>query len=414
MTSRRLERIFVWFWSAALLAVILAFAIYFLATGKLAAGSPRAWYFIYMAGLAVLAAAALAPWPRLAMVPLLLVLVEASLGLGSVALFKEALFPADHYRRASFSWHSLLQVQPDPTTPDRAAPTEAFINSERQRGRQRSAAALKDRTVVAVFGGSTTFDFSPDGQTWTEELERLLGADRFAMLNHGHGGYSTAEHVVQTAFYERSFGITPRCSLYYVGWNDVRGTHMRGLDPGYANFHLRSQIDGFQARRLDGALSFSPLFGLAARLLVLGVDTARPAGDVEGTISGAPDAELEAIFARNVDTIAAINRQRGIRTVWVGQVMNPILGDRGSPWVPEATSPWVPLVPNKNLLALIARLNDVLKRRAATLGDAYVEVDAGRFTAYDFVDHGHFTPAGGTKFAQQLTRAVATACGNNR
>jgi hypothetical protein len=98
---------------------------------------------------------------------------------------------------------------------------------------------------------------------------------------------------------------------------------------------------------------------------VLGVDTARPAGDVAGTISGAPDVEVEAIFACNVDTISAINRQRGIRTVWVGQVMNPILGDRGSPWVPEATSPWVPLVPNKDLLALIARLNDILKRRAA-------------------------------------------------
>ena len=110
---------------------------------------------------------------------------------------------------------------------------------------------------------------------------------------------------------------------------------------------------------------------------MLGVDTARPAGDVEGTISGAPDAELEAIFARNIDTISAINRERGIRTVWVGQVMNPILGDRGSPWVPEATSPWVPLVPNKDLLALIARLNDILKRRAAALGDGYVEVDAG-------------------------------------
>jgi hypothetical protein len=165
---------------------------------------------------------------------------------------------------------------------------------------------------------------------------------------------------------------------------------MRGLDPGYANFHLRSQIDGFQARRLDGVLSFSPLFGLAARLLVLGVDTARHAGDVEGTISGAPDAELEAIFARNVDTISAINRQCGIGTVWAGQVMNLILGDHGSPWVPEATSPWASLVPNKDLLALIARLNDILKRRAAALGDTYIDVDASQFTARDFVDHGHF------------------------
>ena len=136
--ARRIERIFVWFWSAALLAAIVAFAVYFLATGKLTAGTPRAWSFIYMAGLVVLAAA-LAPWPRLAMVPLLLALVEASLGLGSAALFKyhlipkEARFPNDHHNRSSFSWHPLLQVEPDRHRPG-APHEEVFINSERQRG----------------------------------------------------------------------------------------------------------------------------------------------------------------------------------------------------------------------------------------------------------------------------------------
>jgi hypothetical protein len=418
--SSRSERIFIWFWSAALLAVMLVFAVHFWAAGGLTAGTPRAWYFVYMTGLVVLAAA-LAFRPRLAMALLLLALIEASLGLGSVALFKyhlipkEVLLPANAPGRAFFSWHPLLQVQPDPTPPGQTSGQAAFINSARLRGKQRSTASLQNRTVVGVFGGSTTFDFSPDGQTWTEELERLLGEDRFAVLNHGRGGYSTAEHVVQTAFYERAFGVTPHCALYYVGWNDVRGSHMRRLDPGYAHYHLRSQIDGFKARRLDGpALAFSPLSKLVARLLVLAVDTARPVGDAEGTISGAPDPELETIFARNIDTISAINRQRGIRTVWIGQVMNPTLGDRGSAWARDETSPWVPLVPNKDLLALIARLNDILKQRAAALGDVYVDVDSGRFGADDFVDHGHFTPAGGRKFAQQLVRAVATACGGNR
>ena len=138
------------------------------------------------------------------------------------------------------------------------------------------------------------------------------------MLNHGRGGYSTAEHLVQTAFYERSFGITPRCSLYYVGWNDVRGSHMPGSIRAMRTSICARRSTASRARRADGG---AVLLARSARrrLLVLGVDTARPAGDVEGMISGAPDAELEAIYARNIDTISAINRQRGIRTVWSGR-----------------------------------------------------------------------------------------------
>ena len=37
---------------------------------------------------------------------------------------------------------------------------------------------------------------------------------------------------------------------------------------------------------------------------------------------GDPDRALEAIFTRNVQTISAINRQRGIATIWVGEVFD--------------------------------------------------------------------------------------------
>lgn len=42
-----------------------------------------------------------------------------------------------------------------------------------------------------------------------------------AVLNRGVPGYSAAEHVIQTAFYERTHGVSPRCSIYYTGWNDL-------------------------------------------------------------------------------------------------------------------------------------------------------------------------------------------------
>ena len=56
-------------------------------------------------------------------------------------------------------------------------------------------------------------------------------------------GYTTVEHLIQTAFYQDKFGKPPRCAIYYVGWNDLRNAHIPDLDPGYADFHLPSQID---------------------------------------------------------------------------------------------------------------------------------------------------------------------------
>ena len=75
-----------------------------------------------------------------------------------------------------------------------------------------------------------------------------LGADRCAVINHGVPGYSSVEHVVQTAFYDHAFGRRPDCALYYVGWNDLRSAGLPHLDSGYADYHLRSQIDA-QAQR---------------------------------------------------------------------------------------------------------------------------------------------------------------------
>ena len=37
-----------------------------------------------------------------------------------------------------------------------------------------------------------------------------------------------------------------------MGWNDSRSAHIANLDPGYADFHLPSQIDAEEARRVYG------------------------------------------------------------------------------------------------------------------------------------------------------------------
>ncbi|WP_428663394.1 SGNH/GDSL hydrolase family protein [Reyranella sp.] len=373
-------------------------------------GTPRGWYFLYL-GILVVAGAALAAWPRIATFVLSLAAVEMGLGFGAAFLYlsnlagSSTLFP-NNYNRPLYGWHPLLQAQPLPSTRDSAGRPRVFINSERMRGPERSPDQLKDKIVVALFGGSTTLDFaSPDGESWGDRLEQNLKARNYVFINHGAPGYTTAEHVIQTAFYEQAFETPPHCAVYYIGWNDITNAHVDGLDSGYADYHMRGQIDFLAARRLQHPLiSVSPVLSLLARFAVLAFDTARPAEAAQGHRSAAPDPRLDRIFVRNVGTISAINRQRGITTIWAGQVMNiaqPVsVSMRG----------WVALVPDAVVWPLIKHLNLLLEQQAGLLGDTYVDIPADRFAPEDFIDEGHFSPGGSMKFAALLAPGVAKAC----
>ena len=99
---------------------------------------------------------------------------------------------------------------------------------------------LKTDRLIFVYGGSTTYDTSvSQGHTWVERLNAKLGPP-YELFNLGVPGYSTAEHVIQTAFYSDIDGVYPSCAVYYIGWNDIRNANLANLDRAYANFHLLS------------------------------------------------------------------------------------------------------------------------------------------------------------------------------
>lgn len=407
---RRFERTLALGVAAVLGLVVAASAIHFHLSGKLPDGSPRYWYFVYMGGLVVLAVLLL-PWPRVSAGVLSLLALEVAFGIGTALLYKfgavdQTLFPREIAAEDRFRWHPLLQAVPIPSR-DGVDDPETHHNVLGQRGRERPLRSLQGKTTIALFGGSTTYDVgSPEGEAWGDRLEAMLGADRFAVINHGVPGYATAEHVVQTAFYESSQGVRPRCSIYYIGWNDLRNSHVPGLDPGYADFHLRAQIDNLQVRRLRNAsTSISPTLMFVTFLAILAADTARPVAGPGGFESSEPDPVFEATYLRNVRTISAVNRQRGITTVWVGQVMDHRRLQDGALWR------WVPLLRSPDVSRLIVRLNSLLEREASALGDVYVGVAAADFTSDDFFDYGHFLPSGSLKFAERLAPAVARVCG---
>jgi hypothetical protein len=389
--------------AAAALLVLLAtvgLAGLLAAAGELRGGTVRATYFLYLVALLVGALAVLR-WPRLAMAMVVLAALELGLGIAT------RLLPENVSDPQRFAWHALLQAVPIPSL-DLVTSNGVHIHhtSQGTRGREPTARELAERTIVAAYGGSSTYDVAlGEGETWADRLEQALGG-RFLVINHGVPGYSTVEHLVQTAFYQETFGRLPRCALYYVGWNDIRNAHIDNLDPAYADFHLPSQVDSLRVRRVGGGnVTFSPVLTELARLLSALVDTVQYSWTLSGTIQPGSDPALEADFERNVKAISAINRERGVRTLWVGQVLNR------ARLVDDGQYGWLPYVRDRDVWPLQARFNEILARAARSLGDPLIAAPVEAFGAGDFVDQGHFSAQGARRFAGYLAPVVAQSCG---
>jgi hypothetical protein len=395
----RFERLLLALAALAVLAAIAIFAAALLQAGELTAGTQRAAYFLYLLAMAIVALALLR-WPKAAMAVLALAALETGLGIAT------RLLPENSSDPVRFAWHPLLQAVPIPSL-DITTSTGVKLHhtSQGTRGREPTERELAERTIIAVFGGSSGYDVAlSEGETWADRLEKALGG-RFLVINHGVPGYSTVEHVVQTSFYQDTFGKKPRCALYYVGWNDIRNAHIKDLDPGYADFHLPSQVDSLRTRRLGGSnVLFSPLLTELARLVSAMVDTVQYAWNLSGTIKPGSDPALEANFERNLRTISAINTERGVRTLWIGQLLNRarLQGD--------GQYGWLPYVKDKDVWPLQARFNEILARTAQSLGDPLVPAPIEAFGAADFVDQGHFSAAGAAKFARYVAPVVAREC----
>jgi lysophospholipase L1-like esterase len=405
----------------AFVALVLAFAVllaagWLVAIEELTAFGPRAFYFLYLLALLVLAVA-LVRWPRIAGVLLILALVDFGWGIGAYALRHAALgaaslLPPDKSEPQRFQWHALLQAVPIPSLRFTSATGLAISHSSQgTRGRDPAPGELATRNVVATFGGSTTYDIGAgEGDTWSDRLAAALeqgeGKGRFFIVNHGMPGYTTVEHLIQTAFYQTKFGKKPRCAIYYVGWNDLRNAHIPDLDPAYADFHLPSQVDSLKVRRVGGShVTISPLLTMLMRVISANFDTVRYFVDPYGRdpVTG-DDPALDVLYERNISAISVINRQRGVTTIWVGQLLNraQLAGD--------GRYGWLPLVRDRDLWPMQQKANALLARTAKALGDIYVDVSTDSFSDADFVDNGHFSVQGAQRFADDLAPVVRDAC----
>lgn len=390
--------------SLILLAGVLAAAFFAGATGRLSFGSSRFFFFFYLAGLLVLAAG----FSRRAKISLFLIVfafTELTLGAASAYLAKKGFgmsaLPPDVIDRR-FDYHPLLQGVPTPSFRTMGKHGEVRHNSFGARGQEIGGSPTKK---IFVYGGSSTYDIGlGEGDTWVEQLNSLLGGG-IAVVNFGVPGYSTVEHIVQTAFYGDINDEPPACAVYYIGWNDARSAYIPNLDKGYADFHLPSQIGNMEIRKIQRVRSFSPLSNITARLLSKALETAIYPKDLTSYKAGkGEDKRLERIYLNNIQVLSAINRSRKVPTVFIGQIMNrEKLKTGGSPG-------WFPLVKDEDIWSTVERLNKALGKKAGELHDGFIDAGIDHFQDGDFVDEGHFNQEGAKKFARLVSEDIKKYC----
>jgi hypothetical protein len=414
--------------NSLLFSIVLALSAYEFARGYLDTGTARFYFYCYLA-LALFIAAAFSRITAFSLAIAFWCTVE--LGLGSLAW--HGIYPllprnqAVSFSTSKFKYHPLLQGVPKPSWTETqhievSADVEArdpIVNWQEYNHRDyvfthnslglRGAELNKhdlEKDMIFVYGGSTTYDLGvTQGATWVERLQRELG-DKYTVLNFGAPGYSTTEHLIQTAFYESIEGKKPICAVYYIGWNDIRNAHLEGLDRAYADYHLPSQISNLTVRKPSlRSASYSPLASLFYAKVKQRFDSLPEPPNLSNRTPGeGSDTRLEDIFVEHIRTIAAINSSRNIRTVFIGQILNR------AKFTSLNAEGWTPLIRNKDLWNLQERFNGLLEQSSTADGAYYIDANIDNFRNSDFVDNGHFSATGSAKFAESISEKVAMYC----
>jgi hypothetical protein len=124
-----------------------------------------------------------------------------------------------------------------------------------------------------------------------------------------------------------------------------------------------------------------------------------------GTISHPYDRRLSKIFKDNIRIIALLSKHFGVKPLFVPQILNYRKLTADKPYG------WMPFVNDSDVKELMSSMNADLADTAREMQVPYLgdvlNVDG---EDADFVDNGHFSPAGAVKFAQAIAPRASNEC----
>ena len=323
--------------------------------------------------------------------------------------FKNGRFLAEQPRVAPTYHSTLFERHPFLAARPRQSLTMTVrgktITTTERYTRWTGAPALTDQLIrVALVGGSTTFGTGvSDRESWPAMLQQRLGS-RYAVVNYGVPGYSSAEGVVQMALLVPE--IEPDIVVFYQGWNDLKNYHEEGLGADYYAHGMR-QFDVLGMPELPEPTVLEKWQSVSV-LALLGQKIARwvkPAAEKAPVDARATaDPRVDRIYRRNLASLKLLSHRLGARALFVPQVVNYTLFNR----LPGSTE-WARHVRNDAMEPLMADLNNLMAG-VCSPNERDCRFVAGILTAdwqlSDFVDFGHFSPAGGKKFVDILAPLV--------
>lgn len=263
--------------------------------------------------------------------------------------------------------------------------------AEGYRGPEAPVASSDGQKTVLMIGGSTTYDLDrPDDQTWPAVFGRLFG-DQVRVVNMGIPGHATPEHIALASLVASEY--QPDAILYYIGWNDVRSSHVDET-ADYSKFHKKGlyRSFGIHAPRSFFALGFI-VKKVLATLDEISLENLSKFS-VASKIDGSVDERLLDMYTRNVGILNVITREIGAVPIFVPQVLNEaqLKDDRGNGWTPH--------VPETAMPAVLATFNDAMMQTTSKAGATVIpEVLSVDWQDADFIDSGHFSQGGAERFA---------------
>ncbi len=248
-------------------------------------------------------------------------------------------------------------------------------------------------TRIVTLGGSSTYCVKlSDGQTWPHILGSVLGSP-YEVINLGVPGYTTVEHIIQTAFHLSEY--QPDIALFYLGWNDARNMHIRRLHPDYSDYHLKQQRYNLGIEKPLWWHRSALIASIRARLGFKGVVPEKLEG-AENKMTDKPDPYALALYRRNLVLLSSLCKRLNIRAVFIPHILN-----YGALMKGTSMFGWLPFVREQDLLTIMGYYNNVMKAVTDQEKMDFVQsVLQEKFVESDFLDGGHFSFAGSNKFAK--------------